>query len=139
MLCFSLYTATHATAQAHHAVLRPWKLTYPQFIVLTLLNADDDRSVRDIGDEMHLDSGTLSPLLKRLEARDLVERRRDPDDDRVVRVRLTPAGRSTIGDAARAVAELTPAYRVDAASLPDIVQMLHGITAGMGELVETRR
>lgn len=139
MICFSLYTAAHATTQAYRALLKPWGLTYPQYLVLLVLAADGESTVSAIGAQMHLDSGTLSPLLRRLEARSLVTRRRDDADDRVVRVTITDAGRETTAEVRDAVACLAPAYRVSAASVPDVLATLHGITAGMGDLVESTR
>ena len=92
-VCFAMYTASHAMTQAYREVLKPWKLTYPQYLAMVVL-ATGERSVGELGDELNLDSGTLSPLLRRLDDRGLVVRRRDESDDRVVRVSLTEAGRA---------------------------------------------
>ena len=94
MVCFGMYSASHAFGQAYRRVLAPWKLTYPQYLVLVALWDAEPRTVSELGEQLFLDSGTLSPLLRRLEARDLVARTRRPEDDRVVEVTLTPAGRA---------------------------------------------
>jgi DNA-binding MarR family transcriptional regulator len=89
MVCFALYSAARATSQAYRALLEPWGLTYPQYLVLVALWVEGPRSVRELGEEMQLDSGTLSPLLTRMEAADLVRRERAAADARVVTVHAT--------------------------------------------------
>ncbi len=80
--------------RAYGPLLEPLGLTYAQYLVLLVLWEEDAVSVRQLGERLSLDSGTLTPLLKRLEAQGAIERRRDPDDERVVRVRLTKQGRA---------------------------------------------
>lgn len=94
MLCFALYSAAHAMQQAYKPLLDELGLTYPQFLVLCVLWAKEDQTVGGIGKQVHLDSNTLTPLLKRLEAQGLVLRRRDAGDERQVRIHLTEAGRA---------------------------------------------
>lgn len=91
-LCFAVYSAAHAFNRVYKPLLDALNLTYPQYLVMLVLWQRDGRTVRAIGDALHLDSGTLTPLLKRLEAAGLVDRRRDPEDERQVRIGLTPAG-----------------------------------------------
>ena len=91
-LCFALYTASHAFTRAYAPLLAELGLTYPQYIVMIVLWERDDLSVKQLGERLALDSGTLTPLLKRLQQAGLVTRHRDPADERVVRVRLTSAG-----------------------------------------------
>ncbi len=91
-LCFALYATSRAVTQAYGPLLAPLGVTYPQYLVLLVLWQDDGLSVGEIGARLFLDSGTLTPLLKRLEVQGLVARRRDPKDERAVRVSLTPAG-----------------------------------------------
>lgn len=93
-LCFALYAASRALTSAYRDSLQQLGLTYPQYLVLMVLWETDDIGVVDLGRRLHLDSGTLSPLLKRLEADGLVTRRRDAGDERRVRIGLTPAGRA---------------------------------------------
>ena len=93
MICFSLYSATHAMQQAYRPLLDALGITYPQYLVLsTLWVADEPLTVGAIGATLYLESSTLTPLLKRLEAAGLVSRSRDPNDERQVRVGLTEAG-----------------------------------------------
>ncbi|MBF5041966.1 MarR family transcriptional regulator [Aggregicoccus sp. 17bor-14] len=93
-LCFALYAATRAMTQAYAPLLEPLGLTYPQYLVMLLLWEEDGLAVRQLGERLELDSGTLTPLLKRLEAAGLLRRARDRADERVVRIHLTAAGRS---------------------------------------------
>ncbi|MDK1327869.1 MarR family transcriptional regulator [Arthrobacter sp. zg-Y1143] len=93
-VCFSLYSASRAATALYRPMLEELKLTYPQFLVMTLLWEQDGQSVSDLGQSLELDSGTLSPLLKRLEAAQLLQRRRAVEDERRVRVYLTDAGRA---------------------------------------------
>jgi len=91
-LCFGLYSASRAVTSLYRVVLEDLGLTYPQYLVLLALWERDGRQVRELGADLHLDSGTLSPLLKRLEAAGLVRRERQADDERSVRVSLTEEG-----------------------------------------------
>jgi len=93
-LCFALYRASRAMIRGYGPLLEPLGLTYAQYLVLLVLWEEDAVSVRQLGERLSLDSATLTPLLKRLEARGALERRRDPEDERVVRVRLTKQGRA---------------------------------------------
>lgn len=101
-LCFPLYAAANATIRAYRPILAPLGLTYPQYLVMLVLWEGDGRSVSEIGACLHLDSGTLTPLLKRLEAAGVVRRRRQATDERVVLVELTAEGRA-LREKARAV------------------------------------
>jgi DNA-binding MarR family transcriptional regulator len=101
-LCFAVHAAAHAFAQAYRPLLRPLRLTYPQYLVMLLLWEEDDRTVGELGAALRLDSGTLSPLLKRLAAAGYVARARDPNDERVTRVALTARGAALKKKAARA-------------------------------------
>lgn len=92
-VCFALYRASRAVTQMYRAVLDELGLTYPQYLVMLVLWERGPTSVKDLGVALDLDSGTLSPLLKRLEAADLVTRSRRADDERSVQVELTAAGR----------------------------------------------
>ncbi|MCX4694797.1 MarR family winged helix-turn-helix transcriptional regulator [Streptomyces sp. NBC_01408] len=91
-LCFALYAASRAVTVRYRPLLDALGLTYPQYLVMLALWERDALSVRDLGATLHLESSTLSPLLKRLEANGLVQRERRADDERSVAVRLTGAG-----------------------------------------------
>jgi len=92
-LCFAIYSTNLAVNRLNKSVLDKLGLTYLQYIVLVALYEQDDQTVSALGDKLFLDSSTLTPLLKRLEAMGHLTRQRDPKDERQVRVRLTPQGR----------------------------------------------
>ncbi|MBN8292694.1 MarR family transcriptional regulator [Rhodobacter sp. NTK016B] len=94
MLCFSLYSTQHAMQAAYKPLLEPLGLTYPQYLVLSALWSNDGRKVGELGGELLLETNTLTPLLKRMEAAGLVTRKRDSRDERQVRVHLTEEGRA---------------------------------------------
>lgn len=91
--CFSLYSASLAMTKTYKPLLEKIGLTYPQYLVMLVLWQQDDVLVKDIGELLFLDSGTLTPLLKRMEASELVQRTRDAQDERQVRITLTSKGR----------------------------------------------
>jgi hypothetical protein len=91
-LCFAVYSAAHAFNRVYKPILEPLGLTYPQYLVMLVLWEQDGLTVKEIGQQLHLDSGTLTPVLKRLQALGYVQRSRDLPDERQVRV--TRAGSS---------------------------------------------
>lgn len=93
-LCFAVYSAAHAFNRAYKPLLDRFGLTYPQYLVMLTLWQKDGVTVKQIGEELGLDSGTLSPLLKRLEASGFLTRIRDKSDERQVLVNLSEEGRS---------------------------------------------
>lgn len=140
MPCFALYAASRAVTQAHRAVLADEDLTYPQFLVLVALASDGESSVGDLASALLLDSGTLSPLLKRLESRGIVTRERRPGDERTVVVDLTAEGLRLHERVTTEVDCLNPAYgftRMD--ELTELLARLHTITSGMSELTADLR
>ncbi len=94
MLCFAVYAAGHAFTRFYKPRLDALDLTYPQYLVFLVLWEKDGITVKALGERLFLDSGTITPLIKRLEARGLVSRRRDEEDERQVRIRLTAEGRA---------------------------------------------
>ena len=108
--CFALYSANLAMTRIYRPLLEALGLTYPQYLAMLLLWEEDGRSMKALGERLGLDSGTLTPLLKRLEGQGLVSRARDPQDERLVRIRLTPEGA-----ALRDKAECLPAHIAAAA------------------------
>ena len=119
-LCFALYSASRATTAAYRDALVDAGLTYPQYLVMLALWEDDGLSVGALGRRLHLDSGTLSPLLARLESAGFVSRSRPDRDGRRVVVHLTPAGAELRGEAERIQCALLD--RLDM-SLEDIVTL----------------
>lgn len=93
-LCFALYAATHAIIRSYRSRLGKVGLTYPQYLVLLVLWETDGMTVKSLAQRLTLDSGTLTPLLKRLENAGLLVRKRSTDDERVVNIFLTDAGRN---------------------------------------------
>ena len=93
-LCFALYTASRAVVRAYAPLLEDAGLTYPQYVTMLVLWEDPDRprSIGELGERLHLDSGTLTPLLKRLAAMGYVTRSRDAEDERRVLVTVTADG-----------------------------------------------
>lgn len=94
MLCFAIYSAGHAFTRFYKPRLDALELTYPQYLAFLVLWEKDDITVKALGERLFLDSGTITPLIKRLEARGLVSRHRDAEDERQVRIRLTDEGRA---------------------------------------------
>ncbi|TFW08987.1 MarR family transcriptional regulator [Oxalobacteraceae bacterium OM1] len=92
--CFALYSASLAMTKTYKPFLDKLGLTYPQYLVMLVLWQQDDVLVKSIGEKLFLDSGTLTPLLKRLEASELITRTRDEADERQVRITLTKEGRA---------------------------------------------
>ena len=108
-LCFAVYSANLAFGRAYRPILDKLGLTYTQYVTLVALGEEDDQRVGDLGDKLFLESNTLTPILKKLESLQLVERRRDPADERQVRVNLTPDGRSLRQQVERDAARLIEA------------------------------
>jgi DNA-binding MarR family transcriptional regulator len=100
-LCFALYAASLAMTKLYKPLLEPLGLTYPQYLAMLVLWQGDGVTVSQLGERLALDSGTLTPLLKRLEASGLVQRLRDTADERRVLLQLTPAGRALKARAVR--------------------------------------
>lgn len=91
-ICFALYSANHAMNRLYKPLLDAMNLTYPQYLVMVTLWERDGQTVGGIGDRLFLESSTLTPLLKRLEAAGLIQRARSREDERQVLISLTPEG-----------------------------------------------
>jgi DNA-binding MarR family transcriptional regulator len=130
MVCFSLYSAARATTQAYRAVLAPWGLTYPQYLVLALLWNEGEQTIGALGDAMQLDSGTLSPLVRRMEQADLVTKARSAVDERVVTVQLTERGHALRSDLATVPARIAEFSGIrDDEHRRRLIAELHELTA----------
>lgn len=119
-LCFALYAASRAVTARYRPMLDELGLTYPQFLVMMLLWEDDDQTVGQLGSRLALDSGTLSPLLKRLTTAGLVTRHRRLEDERSVSITLTDAGRALQDRATPVSAEMIGAIGFDASEFDDL-------------------
>jgi len=131
MLCFDLYSTHHAVGQVYTPLLAPLGLTYPQYLVLLVLWQSDDLIVGEIGERLHLESSTLTPLIKRLEAQGLVERRRDAKDERKVRVTLTPEGKMRHSEASHIPDCIMAAFGLPIAELVKLHDVLGTVRASL--------
>lgn len=127
-LCFALHAASRAMTSAYQPLLEALGITYPQYLVLLLLWEQDGVRVSQLGERLYLDSGTLTPLLKRLESRGLVERRRSAEDERVVEVFLTAAGKKAKRRAADVPAAMLCKTGLSLAELEKLRTTLQGLT-----------
>ncbi|WP_338889743.1 MarR family transcriptional regulator [Rhodococcus sovatensis] len=128
-VCFALYSASRATTAVYRPMLERLGVTYPQYLVLLVLWEKDGRGVREICAELELDTGTLSPLLKRLEGLGFIERRRLTSDERRVEIHLTESGsalRSEALDIPRQLAHKTGMTVEDLEHLRDSLVKLTG-------------
>lgn len=123
-LCFALYSASLAMTKVYKPLLDDLGLTYPQYLVMLCLWERDAQSVSALGHRLSLDSGTLTPLLKRLQALDLVSRERSTEDERRVHVRLTPQGWALRERAACIPACLMQAVQCDVAEIQQLTVQL---------------
>lgn len=135
-LCFAVYSASRAITRAYGPLLAELGLTYPQYLtMLVLWEADEPMTVGDISSRLRLDSGTVTPLLKRLEQVGLVARGRDAEDERRVLVRLTPPGDALREKAATVPARLFPQLGTTPAELVQLRDELTRIVATLDDSV----
>lgn len=123
-LCFALYSASLAMTKLYKPLLEEMGLTYPQYLAMLVLWENDGVTVSELGERLYLDSGTLTPLLKRLETADLVTRLRDVQDERRVLIRLTAAGRKLKSRAARIPDCVLQATQCDVAEVMALTQQV---------------
>jgi DNA-binding MarR family transcriptional regulator len=130
-LCFALYAASLAMTKAYKPLLEPLGLTYPQYLVMLVLWETEAGapapSVSQLGERLSLDSGTLTPLLKRMEAQAFLQRHRDTDDERRVLLRLTPAGRALKARALAVPKTIASATACDLKQIGDLAAQLHAL------------
>ena len=129
-LCFALYAASRAAQGAYREALSDLDITYLHWLVLLVLWEQDGRTVGELGDRLRLDSGTLSPLLRRMEQRGLVTRQRPEGDNRRVIVRLTDEGRELEGhlqEVRRCLLEGLPLTQEERTTLRDLARRAAGL------------
>ena len=126
-LSFALYGASNRVIRLHRPFLEPLGLTYPQFLVMLALYEDAPRSVGDLGLVLGMETGTLTPLLKRLEAAGLVTRTRDSADERRVLIDLTEAGRALREEACSVPEKIETACRLSNDQLAELRDTLNGL------------
>ncbi|RUP26914.1 MAG: MarR family transcriptional regulator [Mycolicibacterium sp.] len=127
-LCFALYSASRAMTAAYRPILSELNLTYPQYLVLLVLWEEERVTVGRLGERLQLDSGTLSPLLKRLEANGFIRRERSLQDERQVEVTLTPAGRKLEGKAQCIPQQLGARMGITERDAADLRDAIHRLT-----------
>lgn len=119
-LCFSIYASSRAITKIYRPLLDKLGLTYPQYLVMLVLWESDKITLRDLGTKLYLDSGTLTPLLKRLESTGLVKRERSVDDERVLCVSITDKGINMKEQARKIPKCILEAINIDTAFLMDL-------------------
>jgi DNA-binding MarR family transcriptional regulator len=135
-LCFAVYSANLALNRLNKPVLDELGLTYPQYLVLVVLYEQDNQTVSALGDKLFLDSSTLTPLLKRLEALGHLTRQRNPEDERQVHVRLTPRGRKAREGALPFRSELVKAIGLGAAEFQRLREELVKLRTNISNSVD---
>ena len=136
-LCFALYAASRAMTARYRPMLEELGLTYPQYLVMMLLWEEDHQTVGQLGARLALDSGTLSPLLKRLTAAGLVTRHRRVEDERSVAIALTDSGRALRDKAFAISQDMICALDLDTESFADLKQTLNVLTQRVTEAPRT--
>ena len=132
-LCFALYTASRAVVRAYGPLLEESGLTYPQYVTMLVLWEEPGRprSVGELGERLHLDSGTLTPLLKRLAAMGYVTRSRDAEDERRVLVSVTAEGLALRDRLAAVPASFLSCLNVDVAEAGALRDQLTALTVAL--------
>ncbi len=131
-LCFAVYATAHAFTRAYKPILDRVGLTYPQYLVMLVLWERSALPVKTIGEQLDLDSGTLSPLLKRLEHSGLIKRIRDLRDERQVIVSLTPKGDAMKGDVDTIMTAIGKAAGCTLEEMAGMRDMLHRLRTNLG-------
>jgi MarR family transcriptional regulator, organic hydroperoxide resistance regulator len=131
-LCFALYAATHAVTRAYRARLAGLGLTFPQYLTLMALWEKDGLTVRGLATRLKIDSATLTPLLKRLEASGFVSRRRNLEDERLVQVFLTERGLSVRSEAEEIRTQVVSATALGTPEYEALRDKLHALVGSMG-------
>lgn len=126
-LCFATYATAHAFNRVYKPLLDPLGLTYPQYLVLLVLWKQDNVTVKEIGQNLYLDSGTLTPLLKRLEGAGIVRRTRDTHDERQVRVNLTKQGHDLRAPALKVWNEVVCATGLESEKFRGLMDQLNAL------------
>ncbi|MBL0726897.1 MarR family winged helix-turn-helix transcriptional regulator [Piscinibacter sp. HJYY11] len=130
-LCFALYSTSLAMTKLYKPLLAPLGLTYPQYLAFLVLWERDGLTVGELGERLFLDSGTLTPLLKRMEASGWLTRKRAADDERRVVVHLTPEGRALRQKAKRVPVQLGQAMQCDVQEIEGLTQRLQQLRANL--------
>ncbi|MCA0351133.1 MAG: MarR family transcriptional regulator [Chloroflexi bacterium] len=130
-LCFDVYAASRAINKAYRPLLETLGLTYPQYLVMLVLWEHEAQTVKQLGEQLQLDSGTLSPLLKRLESAGFLQRQRRASDEREVEIQLTEAGRALRQQASNVPASIFQAIGLSAAEYLQLKHLLRQVMASV--------
>lgn len=131
MVCFALYAAARATNRRYTMLLAPWGLTYPQYLVLILLWSRRSLTVKAVAENLMLDSGTTSPLIRRLASRGFIRRERSSSDERRVIVSVTDAGFALRTELAHIPGCIAEATQLDQADADTALSILHEATRNL--------
>lgn len=131
MLCFAVYKAEQAFNRVYRAALEPLGLTYPQFLTMRLLWQEESLAVGEISERLGLDSGTITPLLKRLINMGLVRKQRRENDERRVDIYLTETGRALEAQAANVLNCVAEAIRMDEEQARATLHTINGLTTNL--------
>jgi len=135
MLCFNLYAAARATNRLYNTLLAPWDLTYPQYLVLKLLWSRQSATVGEIAKSLMLDSGTTTPLVRRMETRGLLRRTRSTTDERVVSVTLTTEGWALQEGMADLTSDVGTATGLGATDAQSTISALQSINKNLADVL----
>jgi MarR family transcriptional regulator, organic hydroperoxide resistance regulator len=139
LLCFALYAASRAAVDVYRPFLDKLEITYPQYLVMLLLWEEAPRTIKELGNVLYLDSGTLSPLLKRLEKRGLIKRQRDIQDERLVNISLTAEGRALKEQARDLPETLFCQVGLPVEDFGSLIERLHSLTERLKTVQEAAK
>ncbi len=131
LLCFDLYAASRAVTARYRPLLEPLGLTYPQYLVMTVLWEGEAVTMTELGARLHLDSGTLSPLVRRLQDDGLVSKQRRAEDERSVEIATTPAGKALKRRAAKVPLQMGAAMGLDEEGFAALRTVLRQLSANV--------
>ena len=132
-LCFALYSTAQAITKEYKALLGRLNMTYPQYLVFLALSPEDEMTVKALGERLYLDSGTLSPLLKRMQQAGYITRYRDPEDERKVMVGLTEQARALTPEIAAIQKHVSCSTGLEKTEFQQLLQQLHSLNHQLRE------
>ncbi|WP_421754314.1 MarR family winged helix-turn-helix transcriptional regulator [Croceimicrobium sp.] len=141
-LCFPLYAASRMTTKIYAPHLQELDLTYPQYLVMLVLWEKDERSVNEISKELHLETNTLTPLLKRLEGKEIICRERSQSDERSVKISLSEKGKDLYKQALEIPGKIWSSFQsseIDTQALKDFQQSLFKLVNTLEEQVNSMK
>lgn len=132
-LCFAVYSANHAFNRVYQPLLQRLDLTYPQFIAMIVLWTEDNLTVGELGGKLFLQTNTLTPMLKRLEALKYIQRQRDGTDERQVRIKLTTKGRKLQAKASEIICSVRSATKLGDKQMAQMVRDIRALRRSLAE------